>query len=139
VRAIVATILIVLTAGCATTGGPRVDTDYVLALSTANKFMEAWRSRDQDAGLALLSDELRASRPELDWRNAISGPSNPHHQSYEIADGVRLPDGRLRFSVWLYHHYTGLRHLLVPRGKPEWIVLIKTGQEEWKVDGMPQL
>jgi len=136
---IAASLLLGVLTGCATVQTAQVDTDYVLALSTANRFLEAWRSRNQDAGLALLSPRLRKSQTEDNWRMAISGCSNPHHQSYEITGGKRLPDGRVQFDVWLHDHYTGQRSGHSPRQMAEHIILIKVGKEEWKVDGAPQL
>jgi len=138
-RAIVASILVMLVAGCATVGEPHVDTDYVLALSSANTFLEAWRSRDQDSGLALLSDRLLKSRSEDEWRLAISGVSNPHHQSYEITRGHRLEDGRIQFSVWLYEHYTGERQAKSPRQISERIIVRKVRDDVWRIDEVPQL
>jgi len=129
----------VLLAGCTTVQQKQVDTDYVLALSTANKFLEAWRSRGQDAGLALLSPRLRKSRTEDEWRMAISGISNPHHQSYEITGGKRLSDASIQFDVWLHDHYTGEQQASSPRQAAQHIILIKVGREEWEVDGVPQM
>ena len=94
-KAISTILFVALLAGCTTLRKPQVDTDYVLALSTANSFLEAWRFRRQEAGLALLSSRLRKSQTEDQWRLVISGTSNPHHLSYEITSGKRLPDGRI--------------------------------------------
>jgi hypothetical protein len=136
-KAISTILLVVFLAGCATVQRTQIDTDYVLALSSANKFLEAWRGRRQDAGLALLSPRLIKTRTEDQWRMAISGASNPHHQSYEIISGRRLPDGRIQFDIWLYDHYTGQQDKTSTRGKPEHIMLIKVNNKEWKVDGVP--
>jgi hypothetical protein len=138
-RTVFTSLCIVLLAGCATVQLTQIDADYVLALSTANKLLEAWRSRDQDAGLALLSPRLRKTRTEDEWRMAISGISNPHHQSYEISDGKRLPDGRVRFVVCLHDHYTGHQQAASPRQKAQHIILINVGENKWQVDGVPQL
>jgi hypothetical protein len=136
-KAISTILLVLFLASCTTVQQAQVDSDYVLSLSTANKFLEAWRSRNQDAGLVLLSPSIRESRTDDEWRMAISGVSNPHHQSYEISGGKRLPDGRLQFDVWLYDHYTGQQDEPSTRGKPEHIILIKVNNKEWKVDEVP--
>ena len=130
-------------AGCSSESGPEpeaeafIDTDYVLALSAADRFLAAWRSRHQDDGLTMLSSRLVKSKGEQHWRDEISGISNPHHQAYEISGGRRLGDGRFAFDVWLYEHYTGFRVEPGPRGKPRRIILIKVAPEEWKVDEVP--
>jgi len=138
-KQITAILLLGLLAGCATVQQVQVDTDHILALSTANRFLEAWRSRNQDEGLGLLSHRLRKSQTEDEWRMAISGISNPHHQSHEITDGKRLPDGRIQFDVWLHDHYTGQRHGGSHRQAGEHIILIEVEKETWRVDGVPQL
>ena len=138
-RLIIAVLCLVFVVGCANIEVAQVDTDYGLALATANKFLVAWRGRRQGVGLALLSPRLRMARTDDEWRMAISGVSNPHHQSYEIAGGKRLPDGRLQFNVWLHDHYTGERLPAAPRRTPQHIILIKAREEGWQVDRVPQL
>ena len=138
-KQITAILLLGFLAGCATVQPVQVDTDYVLALSTANRFLEAWRSRNQETGLALLSPSLRKAQTEDEWRMGISGASNPHHHSYEVTNGESLPDGRIQFDVWLYEHYTGQKGEAVSRQKVKQIILIETGDGNWKVDGVPQL
>jgi len=138
-KKVAALLLVLCLSGCSTARQPEVDTDYVLALSTANEFLEAWRKRDQAAGLSLLSARLRKSRTEPEWRQAISGISNPHHTSYEIGSGQRLPDGRIRFDIHLHYHYTGQRSGGAPRKGPRQIILIEVGNENWKVDEIPEL
>ena len=115
-----------------------VDEDYVLALSTANKFLSAWQTRDQPAGLSLLSSSLRGGESEDELRRYISGLSNPYHASFEIGPGKRLPDGRFAFEVRLYEHYRGQqiqeRHL---RPRPSRLVLAQISPEDWLVDELP--
>ncbi|MDA2931462.1 hypothetical protein MYX84_16205 [Acidobacteria bacterium AH-259-O06] len=115
-----------------------VDQDYVLALSTANKFLSAWQTRDQAAGLSLLSPSLRSRDSEDELRLYISGLSNPYHASFEIGPGEQLPDGRFAFEVRLYEHYRGQRiQERRLRPTPSRIVLIQIGPEDWLVDQLP--
>ena len=134
-------ILCVLTA-CASR--PRqntqpIDNDYVLALAAANEFLEAWRSRDQERGLAVLSPRLRKSKDEEFLRFDISGISNPHHESYEVTNGRRLPDGRYAFDVWLWEYYTAGQagDPTTEKPLPYRVIVVKTGLETWQVDDMP--
>lgn len=138
-KQIIAILILGLFTGCTTVQPVQVDTNYVLALATANRFLDAWRSRDQDSGLALLSNRLRESRTEDEWRMAIAGISNPHHQSYEITHGKHLPDGRVQFDVWLHDHYTGQRYGVSPRRTADHMILIEVEKDEWRVDGVPPL
>jgi hypothetical protein len=132
-------LVALLVAGCATTHTVQVDTDYVLALSAANRFLSAWRSRNQDNGLTELSPRLLKSKGERWWRDEISGISNPHHESYEITNGRRLPGGRFTFDVWLYEYYTGEKFAPTPRWRPDKIILIRVSPGEWKVDEAPDI
>jgi len=142
-RAIVPVIVLGVLTGCSSESGPEaeafIDTDYVLALSAADRFLTAWRNRDQDVGLALLSSRLVKSKGEQHWRNEISGMSNPHHEAYEISGGRRLGDGRFAFDVWVHAHYTGFRVEPVRKSKPSRIILMRVAPEEWKVDEVPDL
>lgn len=66
----------------------------------------------------------------------LSGISNPHHQSYEVWNGRALARGRIRFLVRLYENYTAQPwHGEMPPVST--IVLVQTGQWEWKVDRVP--
>ncbi len=113
-----------------------IDQDYVLALSTAYRFLCAWQSRDTHAGMKLLSSPLKAKRSEEDWNQYISGISNPHHESFEISSGTRLGDNRMSFEFLLYEHYTG-EQWRKPRPAPAKIILIMAGAESWLVDEVP--
>ena len=143
-----------LTSGCASVvrqDTPLIDDEYVQALEAANKYCEAWRWRNQDKGLAILSPRLLKSETEDFWRLVISGLSNPHHVSYEVTNGRRLRDGRYLFDVWFYELYTGETWRQIASGevllpekklKAERIIVVKTGQDKWgedvwKVDEAP--
>ena len=132
-------LAIAVITGCNTRQQVYIDTDYIRALSTANLFMESWRHRRQDEAFALLSDRLRNSRTEDEWRMAISGASNPHHQAYEISNGRPLPDGRIQFDVRLFDHYTDMYREDIPLHAPEQIILIGNSDTGWIVDGIPHL
>ncbi len=112
--------------------------DYVLALSTANRFLCAWQMRGQEEGLALLSSRLKSKYSEDDLRFYISGISNPHHAAFEVGPGKCLPDGRYVFEVRFYQHYTSEKESF-PRPEPMKIVLVQTGPEDWLVDELPAI
>lgn len=114
---------------------PAVSDDYILALSAANDFLQAWRMRDQPTGLQLLSARLRQSLPEDDLRDAIAGVSNPHHQSYEITAGAALSKDRYRFTVILYHHYTG--HDYPEAQTATTLEVLRIAPETWCIDRLP--
>jgi len=113
-----------------------VDQNYVLALTAADQFMVAWATRNQDDGLALLSPRLKNKFPEDYFRYYVSGLSNPHHQSFEIGRGKRLPSGAFSFPVTMYMHYSGQKEN-APFPKPLTITVIQAGPESWLVDDLP--
>lgn len=108
---------------------------YVSALSIANQFLEAWRTRDLEQGLSVLSSTLRSSKSEDEWFILIVGTSNPHHQAYEIGPGRTLPQGRFAFDVWLYEQYTGQgKDEPLERPKPSTLILKQSKDAGWVID-----
>jgi hypothetical protein len=107
-----------------------VDQDYVLALSTANRFLEAWQGRDVDGALAITSRRVKGCYPAERLATYLSGLSNPHHEAFEIAVDKRLPDGRYAFEVRLYEHYAGEKWR-EPKKKASRIVLVQAEADEW--------
>ncbi len=110
--------------------------DYVLALSTANRFLCAWLMREQEDGLALLSTGLKTKIAEEDLRSCISGLSNPHHEAFEVGPGEQFADGRFAYQVRFYEHYTD-KNESFERPKASKIVVVHAGREEWLVDELP--
>jgi hypothetical protein len=111
-----------------------VDSDYILALTAANRFLEAWRTRHQDNGIAAISGDAIREKGEQYWRNMISGISNPHHQAYEVGEGSRIDDRRFAFRVWLHELYTGEEHPGAPRDRGRVLVVREVGHGQWRVD-----
>src|SRR4051812_4759950 len=70
----------------------RVDADYVLALSAANRFLDAWRTRDFDRGLPLASPVLLKAEGKDGLTYWLNGGSNPHHEAFEVGPGRRVDD-----------------------------------------------
>jgi len=75
--------------------------DYVKALDTADRFLYAWKNRDKETGLSLLSPELKTK----EMASYILGTSSPSHTAFEIGKGKLLPDGRYSFPANLYDYY----------------------------------
>ena len=104
------------------------DPAYVSALAAADKFLQAWQARDEEAGVMLLSDRLRQHTNEEVVRRwfAASG-----EQGFEVSSGKKLGAGRYQFAVELWtadgrrtHRRTGM------------VVLVSAGGE-WLVEKMP--
>jgi hypothetical protein len=112
-----------------------VDSDYVLALGTANDFLRAWQTQDKEIGILLLTDRLKQRTSEDVLENFFScmvGKS----QSFEIARGKKVAPGRYRFPVSLFQKPAspGARWL---RPQTSSLVVVRTGGSEWSIDKLP--
>jgi hypothetical protein len=114
---------------------PSVDSDYVLALGTANDFLRAWQTQDREAGILLLTDRLKQRTSEdalVDFFSCTTGKS----QSFEIARGKKVAPGRYRFPVSLFQKPAnpGTKWL---RPLASSMVVVRTGGREWSIDKLP--
>lgn len=112
-----------------------VDSDYVLALSTANDFLRAWQTRDREAGILLLTDRLKQRTSEDALENFFSCTAGKS-QSFEIARGRKVAPGRYRFPVSLFQKAVspGTRWL---RPQTSSLVVVRTDGSEWSIDKLP--
>jgi hypothetical protein len=115
--------------------GAPVDQDYVLALATADHFLHAWQTQDEEAGLLMLTDRIRQRTSEDLVRSFFSSPTNPR-TSYEIGHGKKLASGRYEFPVALYQPS--------PRNGHKWmlpltstLIVVRSGKSEWAIDNLP--
>ncbi len=115
---------------------PVYDDDYTAALGVANMFCQAWKTRDLYVGQALLSAGMKAKYTPERIRQMIMGQANPRPAAYEIFAGRRLDDGRLAFSLRLFHSYAGRNYnrIEAPLNR---IVIARDDAGQWKVDEFP--
>lgn len=123
-----------------------INADYVRALFTADKFLSAWKNRNVEAGLALLSPEVKNKLPNDQLASYISGTSSPSHAAFEIKSGRRIANNRYTFEVKLYEYL----HSATPESQT-WncpqsakIILVKIGVDNpkfrvgnWLVNELP--
>jgi len=107
-----------------------VDSEYILALGTANRFLHAWQTHDQETALLLLSDAAKRQTSSDNLDTFFSAPQT----AYEIAHGRKLGGSRYCFSVVLFD---GMEHHR-PRTQHSELVVSKTGKDDWVVDKLPQ-
>jgi hypothetical protein len=114
---------------------PSVDSEYVLALGTANDFLRAWQTQDREAGILLLTDRLKQRTAEDALENFFSRMAGKS-QSFEIARGKKVAPGRYRFPVSLFQKPArpGTRWL---RPQSSSLVVVRTGSSEWSIDKLP--
>ena len=109
--------------------------DYVTALATANRFLEAWQAGDHEAGLLLLSDEARRHSTEQKLQDFFD--SRPGvRQAFEIRGGVRLKSGAYRFPVTLLEFDARSGHAKA-RSRSGALVVARSGKNDWVVNGLP--
>jgi hypothetical protein len=109
-----------------------IDPDYIYALATANQFLHAWQTQDQETAALLLSDRLKQRSPETLLEGLLSNEARP--QSFEIARGRKLAPGCFKFPIALFAKPTKAKftHPHVAT-----LVVIKTGTSEWAIDQLP--
>jgi hypothetical protein len=115
-----------------------IDHDYIMALGVADRFLDAWATRDGDRGYPLLSDRLKKTGDQATLKLAIAGVSNPHHQSFEIFGGRRQDKDRYVFSIYLYESVTAQTVKTRPRPAPLTLTLVRSGGDNWLVDDFPR-
>jgi hypothetical protein len=111
-----------------------VDSEYILALGTANDFLRAWQTRDREAGILLLTDRLKQRTSEDALENFFSCMAGKA-QSFEIARGIKVAPGRYRFPVSLFQKPANRVKWLRPQASS--LVVVRTGGSEWSIDKLP--
>jgi hypothetical protein len=110
-----------------------LDRDYVSALASANRFLNAWQTQDHEAGIILLTDAAKQQVSE-DRMQAFFAPGSSIQEGYEISRGKKLKPGRYIFPVALFE--IGPDHKWVhPRFSQ--IVVVNTGKDDWAIDKLP--
>lgn len=115
-------------------GDPPVDRDYVSALSAADRFLHAWQTDDEEAGILMLTDRLKQRSNEETVHEFFS--ADPLRASYEIGRGRKISSGRYEFPVSLFQSPS--------QNGPRWmhpqssaLIVVKAGRTEWAVDKLP--
>jgi hypothetical protein len=112
----------------------RIDSHYVSALATANDFLHAWQTQDQETGTLLLSDQLKQRTNEEILNAFFSSTARP--QSFEIGRGKKLRPGRYQFPVSLFS-----RPAKTPskwtRARTSALIVVKAGKSDWAIDKLP--
>ena len=108
------------------------DGDYVSALAVANKFLYAWQSHDEEAGLLLLTEAVKKSSTEDKIETFFTSAPLA---SYEIGRGKRMKPGLYVFPLALYKSEHGNEKLCPPHYSQ--LNVIKTGKEDWAIDKLP--
>lgn len=104
-----------------------VDNDYVPALATADRFLHAWQTQDQESGLMMLTDAAKEHSSEDKLQQFFSPGENA---AYQISAGRKLKPGRYAFPVALLEDSGKMRRRFSE------IVVIRTGKD-WAVDQLP--
>jgi len=117
-----------------TASNSATDGGYIAALSTANRFLAAWQSRDQEAALPLITNHAKQHSTEAGIDNLFSESSgSTSARAYEIAHGRQLSRGRYQFPVVLLEAGESGR----TRRKFTEIVILNTSKNDWAVDKLP--
>jgi hypothetical protein len=123
--------LIVLPAAAGSKKQPATSSDpgYILALSTANRFLLAWQSGDLANGIVLLSDGIRRTEDADKLEEFFSSESD---RGFEIGAGHHN-SGHYAFPVVLVSTKGGR----VER-RSSVMILMLSGKNDWVVDKLPK-
>jgi len=110
---------------------PAVEVRYIAALATANRFLTAWQSSDQEAALLLLTDRAKHKASEAGIDALFHGPRG---RAFEIVHGRPLNQSRYQFPVVLLQ-VSGETNQ--PHRKFTNIVIANSGKNDWAVDTLP--
>jgi hypothetical protein len=108
-----------------------VDQEYIAALATANRFLQAWRSQDRN-GILLLSGKVKGQTAEEHLQSLFSRADNAQ-EAYEISGGRKLKAGRYIFSVALFNSRNGTWM----QRRSSRIIVTRVGKNHWAVDKLP--
>jgi hypothetical protein len=113
---------------------PPVDRHYTAALATADRFLQAWQTRDSESGISLLTDRARRRTDENSLQHFFA--TGDPQSSFEIGRGKRLAFGRYAFPVSLFHNQ--------PQPQRRWsrpqistLVVVRAGKHDWAIDKLP--
>jgi len=109
-----------------------VDPEYIVALSTANRFLHAWQIQDQETGILMLSDTLKQQSSVDRLQTYFSGSAQ---QAFEISRGKRLRPGCYTFPVAIFDSRASDHQKTRPHSSR--IVVIHTGKNDWAVARLP--
>lgn len=110
-----------------------IDQNYMLALATANRFLEAWQGHDEEAGLLLLTDAAKQSAAEDRVQNFFAA----HRESaFAISQGKKLKGQRYVFPIVLLEMPpAGVRR--APRLRYSRLLVVKAGENDWIIAKLP--
>jgi len=111
-----------------------VDQDYISALATADRFLQAWQTRDEEAGILLLTDRVKQRTRQNAVQEFFSSGAITR-ESFEIGRGRKLGSNRYQFPVTLFHKPSGHAHKWMhPRTSA--LVVVRAGSD-WAIDKLP--
>ena len=110
-----------------------LDSSYVPALATADRFLQAWQAGDIENGMVLLSSHAKES---VTAETVEAFFSNPGPSAYELTRGKLVKRDRYEFPVVLISSGNGSKNSRMRRRFSS-IVVVNTGNNDWAVDKLP--
>lgn len=107
------------------------DSEYVLALASADRLLQAWHTQDSETGIALLTERAK-KKASANGVEAFFGA--PGALGYEIVHGRRLRSGVYEFPVVLLSARAGSGEI---HRRFSSIVVARTSNNDWAVDKLP--
>jgi hypothetical protein len=108
------------------------DADYISALSAANRFMNAWQTRDQETIMLMLSDSAKHQATAEHMNEFLSAEDSD--KAFEISQGKKLKTDQYSFAVGLFSTAPGAKHI---HSKYSQLIVVRTSAHDWAVDKLP--
>lgn len=101
-------------------------------MSAADHFLQAWESRDYEAGVVMLTDVAKQSVSEAQL-DELFGTEKSGTRGFEVLHGKKLHPGRYDFPVALFEGAKGKN--AAPRLSR--LIVVREGKNEWVIDQLP--
>jgi hypothetical protein len=110
-----------------------VDQNYVSALATADRFLHAWQTQDEESGILMLTDRARQHTSEEALQGFFTS-GVVTRDGFEIGRGRKLRLNCYEFPVALFQKSSPHHKWVQPQSST--LVVVKSGSE-WAIDRLP--
>ena len=108
------------------------DVEYISALAAANRFMNAWQTRDHETIMLMLSDAAKHQATTEHMNEFLSADATD--RAFEIGQGKQLKPDQYAFTVGLFSTTPGAKHI---HSRYSQVMVVRTSAHDWAIDKLP--